>query len=66
MERRRAARAATQRDTPASGMTAAPAGKRETPEPRFPHGMRNAAAPKGYEAGDSDEAKGCLGQIFYK
>jgi hypothetical protein len=23
------------------------------------------AAPKGYE-GDSDEAKGCLGQVFYK
>jgi hypothetical protein len=22
------------------------------------------AAPKGYEEGDSDEAKGCLGQVF--
>jgi hypothetical protein len=28
------------------------------------HGVK--AAPKGDKEGDSDEAKGCLGQIFYK
>jgi hypothetical protein len=28
------------------------------------HGVK--AAPKGYKKGDSDEAKGCLGQVFYK
>jgi hypothetical protein len=44
MERRRAARAAAQRDAPASGTTAIPAGESEAPGPRFPHGMRNAAA----------------------
>jgi hypothetical protein len=43
MERRRAARVAAQRDTPVSGVTMTSAGKGEVPEPRFPHGMRNAA-----------------------
>jgi hypothetical protein len=43
MERRRAARVAAQRDTPASETTAAPTGERVPPEPQFPHGMRNAA-----------------------
>jgi hypothetical protein len=28
------------------------------------HGVK--AAPKGDKEGDSDEAKGCLGQVFYK
>jgi hypothetical protein len=41
MERRWAARVASQRDAPASEMAAAPAGERVTPEPRFPHRMRN-------------------------
>jgi hypothetical protein len=44
MERRRAARAAAQCDAPTSGTTATPAGEHEATEPRFPHGMRNAAA----------------------
>jgi hypothetical protein len=44
MERRRAARAAAQRDAPASGTTATPAWEHEDLEPRFPHGMLNAAA----------------------
>jgi hypothetical protein len=43
MERRRATRAAAQRDTPISKATATPTGERVTLEPRFPHGMRNAA-----------------------
>jgi hypothetical protein len=42
MERRRAARVASQRDTPTSATTATPAGERVVPEPRFPHGMCNA------------------------
>jgi hypothetical protein len=44
MERRRATRAAAQRDAPASEVTATPTGERVAPEPQFPHGMRNAAA----------------------
>jgi hypothetical protein len=28
------------------------------------HGVK--AAPKGYKEGDSDEANGCLGKVFYK
>jgi hypothetical protein len=43
MERRRAKRAAAQRDATFSEAPAAPTGERVTPEPRFPHGMRNAA-----------------------
>jgi hypothetical protein len=43
MEGRRTTRAAAQRDEPASETTTAPAGEREAPGPRFPHGMRNAA-----------------------
>jgi hypothetical protein len=41
--RRRAARAAAQCNAPASGTTATPIGECEAPEPRFPHGMHNAA-----------------------
>jgi hypothetical protein len=44
MERRRATRTVAQRDTPASEATTTLVGEREAPEPRFPHGMRNAAA----------------------
>jgi hypothetical protein len=43
MERRRAARVASQRDAPASETAATPTEGRAVPEPRFPHGMRNAA-----------------------
>jgi hypothetical protein len=43
MKRRLAARAAAQRDAPISEVTAVPTGERVAPEPRFPHGMRNAA-----------------------
>jgi hypothetical protein len=43
MERRRAARVASQCDTPVSETATAPAGERAVPEPRFPHGMCNAA-----------------------
>jgi hypothetical protein len=43
MERRRAARVASQRDTPTSATTAAPAGEHVVPKPRLPHGIRNAA-----------------------
>jgi hypothetical protein len=43
MERRRAARVASQRDAPAGETATAPAGESTVPEPRFPHGMRNAA-----------------------
>jgi hypothetical protein len=43
MERRRAARVASQRDTPVNEMATTPAGERVVPEPRFPHGMGNAA-----------------------
>jgi hypothetical protein len=43
MERRRAARVASQRDAPASETTTTPTEERVAPEPRFPHGMRNAA-----------------------
>jgi hypothetical protein len=42
MERRRSARVASQRDTPVSETATAPAGEHAVPEPRFPHGMRNA------------------------
>jgi hypothetical protein len=44
MERRRASRAAAQRNTPADGTTTTPVGEHKAPEPRFPHGMRNVAA----------------------
>jgi hypothetical protein len=43
MERRRATRAAAQRGAPASETTTTSTGERVAPEPRFPHGMRNAA-----------------------
>jgi hypothetical protein len=43
MERRRVAHVASHRDTPVSEMATAPAGERAVSEPRFPHGMRNAA-----------------------
>jgi hypothetical protein len=43
MERRRAARVASQRDTLVSETAMTPAGERVVPEPRFPRGMRNAA-----------------------
>jgi hypothetical protein len=43
MERRRAMRAAAQRDAPISEAMATPTGERVTPETRFPHGMRNTA-----------------------
>jgi hypothetical protein len=43
MERRRAAGVASQRDALAGETATAPAGERVVPEPRFPHGMRNAA-----------------------
>jgi hypothetical protein len=43
MERCRVARVASQRDTPVSETATAPAGEHVVPEPRFPHGMRNAA-----------------------
>jgi hypothetical protein len=42
MERRRAARATAQRDTPASETAAAPTEEHAVPKPRFPHGMCNA------------------------
>jgi hypothetical protein len=44
MERHRAARATTKRDAPASETATTPTGERVTPESRFPHRMRNAAA----------------------
>jgi hypothetical protein len=44
MERRRAARVASQRDTLTSETALATAEEHAVPEPRFPHGMRNAAA----------------------
>jgi hypothetical protein len=43
MERRQAARVASQRDAPTSETAATPTEERVVPEPRFPHGMRNAA-----------------------
>jgi hypothetical protein len=43
MERRRAARVASQRDAPAGETVTAPAGEHVVLEPRFPHRMRNAA-----------------------
>jgi hypothetical protein len=43
MERRRAARVASQRDTPISETATAPTGERVVPKPRFPHGMCNTA-----------------------
>jgi hypothetical protein len=43
MERCRAARVASQRDTPTGETTVTPTEEHVTPEPRFPHGMRNAA-----------------------
>jgi hypothetical protein len=43
MERRRATCVASQRDAPTDATIVAPAGERAVPEPRFPHGMRNAA-----------------------
>jgi hypothetical protein len=47
MERHRAARVASQRDTPTSETppAPAPAGERVVPEPRFPHSMRNTPHP---------------------
>jgi hypothetical protein len=41
MERRRAARVASQRDASASETAATPTEERAVPDPRFPHGMRN-------------------------
>jgi hypothetical protein len=43
MERRRAARVASQCGAPTNTTTAALTGEHVVPEPRFPHGMRNAA-----------------------
>jgi hypothetical protein len=43
MERRRAARVASQRDTPVSETVTAPTGEHAVPESWFPHGMSNAA-----------------------
>jgi hypothetical protein len=43
MERRRAARVASQRNATTGEMATAPAGKRVVSEPQFPHGMRNTA-----------------------
>jgi hypothetical protein len=43
MERRRAKRTAAHRDAPISEATTVPTGERVAPDPRFPHGMRNAA-----------------------
>jgi hypothetical protein len=43
MERHRAARATAQRDTPINEAMAAPMEEHMAPEPRFPHGMGNAA-----------------------
>jgi hypothetical protein len=43
MERRLAARVASQRDAPTNATTVAPPGERAAPELQFPHGMRNAA-----------------------
>jgi hypothetical protein len=43
MERRQAARVASQRDAPTNATTAAVTGEHVVPEPRFPHDMRNAA-----------------------
>jgi hypothetical protein len=43
MERRRAARVASQRYAPTDATTVAPTGERAVPEPQFPHDMRNAA-----------------------
>jgi hypothetical protein len=43
MERRRAARVASQHDTPVIDTATAPAGERAVSEPRVPHGLRNAA-----------------------
>jgi hypothetical protein len=43
MERRRAVRVASQCDTPINATTAALTGEHAVPEPRFPHGMCNAA-----------------------
>jgi hypothetical protein len=42
MERRGAARVASQRDAPTSETATAPPEECVVPEPRFPHGMRNA------------------------
>jgi hypothetical protein len=43
MEQRQAVRVASQRDTLISETATAPAGEHVTPEPRFPHRMRNTA-----------------------
>jgi hypothetical protein len=43
MERRRAARVASQRDVSTGDMATAPVGECAVPEPQFPLGMRNAA-----------------------
>jgi hypothetical protein len=43
MERRRAARVASQRDTPTNATTTTFTGEHVVPEPWFPHGMRNTA-----------------------
>jgi hypothetical protein len=43
MERRRAARTTAQREAPINEATTTLTGERVTPEPLYPHGMRNAA-----------------------
>jgi hypothetical protein len=55
MEQRRAARVASQRDAPTNATTAALAREHVVPEPRFPHGMRNAVMAYGSSA-STDEA----------
>jgi hypothetical protein len=42
MERRRAARVASQHDAPTDATIVAPTGEHAVPEPQFPHNMRNA------------------------
>jgi hypothetical protein len=59
MERRRAARVTSQRDTTTGGITIAPAGERAVPKPQVPHSMCNAAM--AYTASASPDVAACEG-----
>jgi hypothetical protein len=58
MERRRAARVASQHDATTGEMTTAPVGGSVVPEPQFPLGMRNAAMAYASSASPNMAARG--------
>jgi hypothetical protein len=59
MERRQAARVASQHGAPTGEVATAPAGERAVPEPQFPHDMRNAVM--AYASSGSTDVAACEG-----